>query len=375
MRQGGGIQNYIRNLVGAVLAQDKTNTYLLLSCERPNSEYSFPRANNVEARTVVFPDRYWFRWRLPFYSSYFSGPVDIYHGLNFVLPALKPALRKIVTIYDLSFLEYGEYASPRTVALLSKVVPLAASEADMVVTLTQEAARTLNEHYRTPLSKIAIVPAGVGEHFRRIADPVLLMQTQRKFELRQPFILSVGTLEPRKNHLGLIKAFHKAQGTLGESVMLAIAGGEGWLYEKTRALVSELHLERRVRFLGRVNDAELVTLYSLADAFAYPSFFEGFGIPPLEAMACGTPVLTSNASCMPEVVGDAALLVDPHDIDSIAGGIVRIIGDEQLREELRQRGYRQVQKYTWMEAGRIMLSVYHELHTGAQNTASEGARG
>lgn len=366
--QKAGVGYYVRNLVDAMLRQDIRNKYLLLSCKNPTGEYSFPATNNVQTRTISIPDRYWFRWRLPFYSWYFSGTIDIYHGLNFALPALKGKQCKIVTIYDLSYLEYAQFASPKTVAYLSKVVPVALSEADVIVTLTQETARMLNKCYQTPLAKIAVVPGAAGEHFQRVVDPIQLEETRRKFDIEQPFILSVGTLEPRKNHIGLIKALYKAQDTHGK-ITLAIAGGEGWLYEETRNMVSKLHLEQQVRFLGRVNDRDLLALYSLADVFAYPSFCEGFGIPLLEAMASGTPVLTSNVSCIPEVVGDAALLVNPHDVDAIAEAIVRIMSDASLREHLRQKGYARVQNYTWARAGRMMLSIYHGLYTGKINSS------
>jgi len=153
--------------------------------------------------------------------------------------------------------------------------------------------------------------------------------------------------------------------------MLALAGGQGWLYEETQRMVTELKLENKVRFLGRVSELELITLYSLADVFAFPSFFEGFGIPPLEAMACGAPVITSNTSSLPEVAGDAAILVDPHDTHAIADAITRVLEDEQLREELRQKGYLQAQRYTWYRSAGKMLSVYQKLYRGVTNFAEE----
>lgn len=146
--------------------------------------------------------------------------------------------------------------------------------------------------------------------------------------------------------------------------MLAIAGGKGWMYEETQHLVAELKLENKVRFLGRVSESELITLYSLADIFAFPSFFEGFGIPPLEAMACGAPVITSNTSSLPEVAGDATLLVDPHDIHAIAQAITQLMENEALREDLRQKGYARAQHYTWSQAASKMLSVYQQLYQG-----------
>ena len=134
------------------------------------------------------------------------------------------------------------------------------------------------------------------------------------------------------------------------------------MYDETRQLVADLKLEKKVRFLGRVSELELITLYSLADVFAFPSFFEGFGVPPLEAMACGAPVITSNTSSLPEVVGDAALLVDPHNTGELAHAITRLIENEELQEELREKGYRQVKQYTWPNSARKMLSIYEKLY-------------
>ena len=153
--------------------------------------------------------------------------------------------------------------------------------------------------------------------------------------------------------------------------MLALAGGKGWLYEETKQLVADLKLEKKVRFLGQVNDLELTVLYSLADVFAFPSFSEGFGIPPLEATACGTPVITSNISSLPEVVGNAALTVDPHNTDEIAGAITQLIEHEDLRAELRQKGYQQAQLYTWPKSAQKMLTVYQRLYNGETHFSSE----
>lgn len=362
--QGAGVGRYVRSLVDSLLKQDHSNDYLLLACGRSTGEGQFPIAGNVQNRTLFLPDRYWFRWQLPFYATYFSGQVDIYHGPNFALPRLKGKLSKVVTIHDLAYLKYPQYSPPETVAYLNRVVPKALAAADVIATVSQEARRILVEHYKVPRERTVVIPNGVGADFRRITDPTLLEAIRLKFGLKQPFVLSVGTLEPRKNHLGLIKAFAQLQARKREPAMLVFAGGEGWLYEETRRMVTELQLESKVRFLGRVSDLELAALYSMADVFAFPSFFEGFGIPPLEAMACGAPVITSNISSLLEVAGDAAILIDPHDTDALAHAITRLLEDEQLQEDLRQKGYQQVQRYTWSIAAYKMLSVYHKLANG-----------
>jgi len=371
IRQGAGIGTYVRQLVDAMLAQDTHTHYTLLTSGRATEEHPFPEAENVVGRNILIPDRYlnilWYRWRLPLPPArLFTGLVDIYHSPDFVLPPLSTRVRKIVTIHDLAFLEHPEYAVPALAEYLKKVVPEAIAQADVVATVSQEVSRTLIEHFQTPAEKLTVVPNGVGPHFRRITDPILLSATRYKYGLQSPFVLGVGTLEPRKNHMGLIKAFHRAQQQKDGPKMLAIAGGQGWLYEETRQLVTDLKLEKKVLFLGRVSDLELVTLYSMADIFAFPSFFEGFGIPPLEAMACGCPVITSNTSALPEVTGDAALLVDPHDADALADAMLKLLRDESLRDELRQKGYERVQQYTWAESARKMLTIYSNLHDNKQ---------
>jgi len=373
--QRAGIGQYVRSLVNAMLAQDASNAYTLITSGRPTKEHAFPIASNVRVRSIFIPDRYlnilWYRWRVPLFANIFTGPVDIYHGLDFVLPPLTGNPRKVVTVHDLAFLQYPETTVPSLAAYLNKVVPKSVASADVVAANSHATKQALIEHYKTPPEMITVIPCGIAPYFKRITDPVILEATRHKFDLKHPIVLSVGTLEPRKNHLGLIKAFYEVQQNKGNSGQLAIAGGKGWLYEDTLRTVRELKLENKVRFLGRVSDLELITLYSLADVFAFPSFFEGFGIPPLEAMACGAPVITSNTSSLPEVTGDAAIQVDPHDIHALANAIARLLGDEHLREKLRQKGYLQAQKYTWSKAAHKMLSVYQELHNGGKDFSEE----
>ncbi|SRR6266487_113281 len=378
IRQGAGIGNYVRNLVDAMLAQDPRNQYTLLTSGHPTPGHPFPKADNVRGRSIIIPDRYlnilWYRWRLPLHATLFTGMVDIYHGPDFVLPPINGKVRKVVTVHDLAFLEHPEYAVPQLAAYLNKVVPEAVASADVVATVSQATSQTLIEYFKTPREKITIIPNGIRSYFRRITDPILLAATRYKFGLKHPLVLGVGTLEPRKNHPGLIKAFHKAQSAATKKqrpAMLALAGGPGWLYDETQQLIAKLKLENKVRFLGRVTELELITLYSMADVFVFPSFYEGFGVPPIEAMACGAPVITSNSSSLPEVVGDAALLIDPHNTGELARAILQVLENEQLRDELCQKGYARAQHFTWPKSASKMLSVYQRLYNGVINFSDE----
>jgi glycosyltransferase involved in cell wall biosynthesis len=350
----------------------------LFTSGRPTREHPFPQAENVRGRSIIIPDRYlnilWYRWRLPLYATMFTGQVDIYHGPDFVLPPISSKVRKVVTVHDLAFIEHPEYAVPQLAAYLNKVVPEAVAAADVVAAVSQATSETLIEHFKTPAEKITIIPNGIRPYFRRITDPILLSATLYKFGLKHPLVLGVGTLEPRKNHLGLIKAFHKAQSAGGNKhrpAMLALAGGPGWLYDETQQLIAKLKLENKVRFLGRVTELELITLYSMADAFVFPSFFEGFGVPLIEAMACGAPVITSNTSSLPEVAGGAAILIDPHNSGQISGAILQVLESKELQDELRKKGYAQSQKFTWPNSANKMLSVYEKLFAGATNFTEE----
>lgn len=378
VRQEAGIGNYVRSLVNALLAQDVKNQYTLLTSGRPTREHPFPQTENVRGRNIIIPDRYlnilWYRWRLPLSATIFTGQIDIFHGPDFVLPPINGNVRKVVTVHDLAFLEHPEYAVPQLTAYLNKVVPEAVAAADVVAAVSQATRQTLIEHYNTPSEKITIIPNGIRPYFRRITDPILLSATQHKFGLKHPLVLGVGTLEPRKNHLGLIKAFHKAQSATGNKhrpAMLALAGGTGWLYDETQQLITKLKLEKKVRFLGRVTDFELITLYSMADVFVFPSFYEGFGVPIIEAMACGVPVITSTTSSLPEVAGDAAILIDPLDSGQIAGAILQVIENRRLQDELREKGYAQAQRFTWPKSASKLLSVYQGLYNGATNFTEE----
>jgi glycosyltransferase involved in cell wall biosynthesis len=379
LRQGGGIGRHIRSLVQALARLDRQNEYILFAAGRHGpgqtpevSETSgvskFLAAHpNFRLKSVPLSDRFfniiWQRLRLPLAVETFTGPLDIFHAPDFVLPPLRRA-RGILTVHDLSFMRVPQYAEPALCAYLSRAVPRSVSRADHVLAVSQSTRRDLLELLAAAPDKITVVPNGVGEDFRRVTDREQLAGVQQRYGLPPRFILGLSTLEPRKNFAGLIRAFARL-GAGGYGGDLVIAGGRGWLYEPIFAEVERQKLSGRVHFPGFVVNADLPALYTLADLFAFPSFYEGFGLPVLEALACGTPVICADNSSLPEVAGEAALMVGAEETEALAAGMRRLLADEELRQQLAQRGLAQARKFTWQEAARNLLAVYQE----------QGARG
>jgi glycosyltransferase involved in cell wall biosynthesis len=362
LRQGGGIGRYTGGLVQALARLDRQNEYVLFVAGRPSGpllELSSAHPN-FHLKAAPLSDRFfniiWQRLRLPLPVEAFSGPLDIFHSPDFVLPPLRRA-RAILTVHDLSFMRVPQCADPALRAYLSQAVPRSISRADHVLADSQSTRRDLIELLAVPADKITVVPAGVGDNFRRVTDEERLAYVRRRYELTPRFILGLSTLEPRKNFVGLIRAFARlsASGYAGD---LVIAGGRGWMYEPIFAEVEQQKLAGRVHFPGFVADADLPALYTLADLLAFPSFYEGFGLPVLEAMACGTPVICADNSSLPEVAGEAALMVGAGDTEALVEGIRRLLADEELRRQLVQRGLAQVKNFTWQEAARKLLAVY-----------------
>jgi glycosyltransferase involved in cell wall biosynthesis len=238
--------------------------------------------------------------------------------------------------------------------------------ADLILADSENTKDDLVELLGVPRSKVKVIYPGVDERFRPIKDELALNDVRERYELPSRFILSLGTLEPRKNLVRLIEAFSLLSLLSPfpfpfSPLSLVIAGGKGWLYEDIFRKVEELGLGERVVFTGFVSDADLPVIYNLAELFVFPSLYEGFGLPVLEAMACGTPVVTSNSSSLPEVVGEAGLMVDPMDVEGLAEAMWRALSDHPLRERMIRSGMRRARGFTWEKSAEELLSLYKEL--------------
>lgn len=379
VQQGAGIGRLTRNVVGALADIDRENEYrLFVATGRGRAEEwkvgnlgaAFQSANhpNFQLKTAPLSDHAlavaWHRLRLPLFVELFTGRIDLCHSPDFTLPPVWRA-RSLVTVHDLSFLRLPECFPDGLRRYLETAVPRAVRRADHVVADSHNTRRDLIDLLGAPGDKISVIHAGVESRFRPMtnaADGETLAAVRRKYALPEQFILSVGTLQPRKNLTRLVEAFARLNSQLAtRDFDLVIVGGKGWLYEEIFKTVEALDLERRVHFCGFADDADLPALYNLADLFVFPSLYEGFGLPPLEAMACSTPVVCSEASSLPEVVGDAALMVDPWDVTGLAEAMRRAIEDETLRASLATRGLARAARFTWSRAAQELLSIYQEL--------------
>jgi glycosyltransferase involved in cell wall biosynthesis len=326
------------------------------------------KAPNFQDRRAPLSERtltiLWHRLHLPIPLEWFTGPLDIFHSTDFVLPPIRQG-RTILTVHDLTFMRLPECAEAGLRAYLNKVVPRSIERADLVLADSQSTKNDLIELMGVSPDKIEVVYAGVERRFRPMEGQVALQRVKKRYGLDFPFILSLGTLEPRKNFNRLLEAYAlmggKGQGIRDRGLKLVIAGSTGWLYDEVFARVEELGLEDKVIFPGFVADEDLPALYNLAELFVFPSLYEGFGLPPLEAMACGTPVITSDRPSLPEVVGGAGLMVEATDSQELAKAMERVLMDEDLRGEMREKGLKQAEKFTWEAAAGKLLDVYRKL--------------
>jgi glycosyltransferase involved in cell wall biosynthesis len=293
------------------------------------------------------------------FKEWLLGPVDVVHSTTFCAPRFRLRRKRlVVTIYDLSFITHPELHLPANVAHCLAGTLLALEHADAIIAISEHTRRDLLERLAAPAERITVTPLAHDAGFVRVTDPRRLAAARKRYGLPEHFILFLGALEPRKNLPRLLEAYAALPSGLRGDVELVVAGMSGWLNDSIHGRVAELGLEKSVHFAGYVHADDLSAVYSLATVLAYPSLYEGFGLPVLEAMACGTPVLTSNVSSLPEVAGDAATLVDPADVSSIAAGLRGLLESPSLRAELATRGRARAASFSWDRCARQTLEVY-----------------
>ena len=314
----------------------------------------------ISERNMV---RLWHRLNSPFprVEWFTGGPLDLFHATDFVL-APNGAKRSVLTVHDLAFHFFPDAAMPSLHHYLNVVVPRSVHRADHVIADSANTARDLENVWQVSPAKVSVVQGAVDHgHFRPITDPGQLQAVRVRYAAADtPYILAVSRIEPRKNFARLIEAFHRARKEAKLPHRLIIGGRKGWLYDQIFAKVEELGIGDAVHFCGFVAEDDLPALYSGADFVAYPSLYEGFGLPIIEALACGTPVLTGDNSCLPEAAGPGAVYINALDVDSIAQGIIQLATDHDLRQRLAASGLAHAAQFTWERSADQLLAAYQK---------------
>lgn len=369
VRQAAGIGRIVRCQVQALIAaEDEFDVRLfVIGAITKEERAQIPRtssgrqvaATTLSERNMV---RLWHRIDspLPPVDWYLGARPDLLHATDFVLPPTR-ARRKLLTVHDLAFVRYPDAAMPGLQRYLNIVVPRSVRRADLVIADSASTAHDLHELWNVGEERICVVQGAVEhEQFRPVRDADALAAVRTRYAIGDaPYVLTISRLEPRKNHLRLVEAFAQAVAEAKLPHQLVIGGGKGWLYEAVYARVQELGIAERVKFIGFVDDADLPALYSGAEFFAYPSLYEGFGLPILEALACGVPVLAGDNSCLPEAGGPGALYVNSLDVDEIAERIATLATNDSQRKRLAAAGQDHARQFTWARSAQQLMSAYH----------------
>jgi glycosyltransferase involved in cell wall biosynthesis len=292
------------------------------------------------------------------------GAVDVFHTTNHLLAHFGQA-RTVFTLHDLIFLRYPQYHLPYNRWYLTWAMPRFLRAANVIVTPSECSKRDAIEFYGLPEEKIKMIHEAPAPIFQPVTDPAALNRVRQKYHLPPKFILHVATIEPRKNLSRLLEAFGSLLGDWPE-LKLVLVGKKGWLYESFFQKLQTLGLQECVILPGYVDEGDLPSFYQLAELFVFPSLYEGFGLGPLEAMACGVPVLSSNSSSLPEVVGEAGIMFDPTDTAALVAALRRVLSDDELRADLRQRALVQAKKFSWQKTVDELELIYWGLSRAAR---------
>ena len=341
-----GIGTYIRNLLRHLARIDRENEYVLL-CHEPDMGVAETLGHNF--RTVLEPAaNYSFSEQVHVPWVLMREKPDVFHAPHYVLP-VAVRCRSVVTIHDCIHLMFPQYLRNRAAYAYARgAMWSAATRSDRILTVSEASKRDILHFFNVPPEKISVVYNAIDERFGVEPPAEEIARVRERFQLDHGFVLYAGTIKPHKNLVRLIEAFAELRkGGEFEELKLLIIGDEISKLPALRRAVHSHKLHKHVRFLGFLPDETLAALYRLAAVFVFPSLYEGFGLPPLEAMASGTPVVTSNISSLPEVAGDAAELVDPYDVNSIVTGMRRVLTDPVLAGEMRRKGLIRARDFSW----------------------------
>lgn len=355
-----GIGTYVRHLVEQLAQLDHETEYVLL-CKRDDLE--LPERLGPNFRAVADASgQYSVREQLSIPANLLRTSPQLFHSPHYVLPALTPC-PSIVTIHDCIHLVFPQYLQGRIARMYARAAFWnAVHRASRILTVSETSKNDILRFFPIPPEKVTVIYNAIADRFYHEPPVEEVAQVRERYQLDDRFVMYAGNVKPHKNLERLIDAFVLLHNTAGyDDLKLLITGSEISKYATLRRAVHRYNLHKHVRFLGYQSEQTLAVLYRLADVFVFPSLYEGFGLPPLEAMASGTPVVVSNASSLPEVVGDAGVLVNPYDVTSIADGIRRVLDDSALRQELGTRGLARARSFSWKESVKRTHDIYQEI--------------
>ncbi len=359
-----GAEVYCKNLIRELAHLDSENQYqVFLSPSGADFSRLHNDNNHFNFKTIKTRNLLFQRFiSLPWETS--RNNLDILHTQR-VVPLFCSA-KTIVTIYDIAHQIYPSFFSRKDRLAMRSLIPFSAKRADRIITCSETTKKDLINYYHIPEAKIAVIPLAVDlRKYNPLVEPELIRKIRQKYKITLPFILFTGAIEPRKNLICLVKAFAKLKKLLSSDYLLVISGTErdenhGYS-KKLRESISSLGLENKVMFLGYLPDEDIPLLYKAAEVFVYPSLLEGFGLPPLEAMACGTATVVSSIPSLLEVVGDSALKVNPNNVDGFAQAIYQLINNTNRRQQLEKEGRKRAELFSWRETARKTLLLYQDL--------------
>jgi len=358
-----GDRTYTYNIVRALTELDTPHEFILYFDQEPDTVLKH-NLGALKLRIRERPHGYlWTLIALPQLAR--EDALDLLH-VQYLTPRRCPC-PIISTIHDISFKLYPQWFTWRDKTVMNLFLPGSLRRTAGVITASQSTAGNIASEYDYQRDKIFVTPYAASEDFLVEPDHITRRRCREKYQIPGPYMLYVGNMQPRKNIARLIRSFVQARKTGGFSEQLLLAGQFGWRCARERRLIDEASAAGYVRHLGYVDDDDLPPLYAQATAFLFPTLHEGFGLPVLEAMAVGTPVLTANVSSMLEVAGDAALLVDPTDEAVIGTWIARLADDEKLRKELSRAGQAQARMFSWSKTAQLTVKAYEQVITSTRS--------
>ncbi len=353
-----GIGTYIRNLLRELARLDRQTEFVVL-CRPDDREALVPLGDNFRAVSDSSPN-YSVTEQVTIPLALRRERVTLFHAPHYVLPPLV-GCRSVVTIHDCIHLMFPQYLPNRMALVYARTsIGLAARRATRVMTVSESSKRDILRFVDVPPDKIDVIYNAYDERFGVEPREEDVVRVRERYQLHDEFVLYAGNVKPHKNLERLIEAFNLVRQSGLDHLKLVLIGDEISKYAALRRAVHRHQLHKYVRFLGYMPEETLAVMYRLASVFVFPSLYEGFGLPPLEAMASGTPVVTSNLSSLPEVAGDAAVLVDPYDPQAIANGIHLVLTDESLRRDLRRKGLARAGQFSWAQSVRRVRQIYDE---------------